>query len=75
MNDIYYLSQICYIELTLSEFEMRTVDLIPNKISIPDKIELPQYVLEQSGVTLDYLTHGECTDTNSDSVALLNWTV
>ena len=45
---------MCTIHIAVEEFDMDTVDLIPQQVYIPFKIELPQYLIENSGVTLDY---------------------
>ena len=63
--------QICNIHLTLAEFDKDTVELVPDKVFIPDKIEMPQYVLDQSGITLDYLMHGKFIVNNSKQFKLL----
>ena len=42
--------------MSLSEFDKETVELIPNKIIIPKTIELPQYQVEESKVSLEYMT-------------------
>ncbi len=55
-------AQTCNIHLTLAEFDKDTVELVPDKVFIPDKIDIPQYVLDQSGVTLNFLKYGEYTD-------------
>ncbi len=55
-------AQTCNVHLTLAEFDKDTVELVPDKVFIPDKIEVPQYVLKQSGLTLDFVTQGEYTD-------------
>ena len=42
--------------MSLSEFDKETVELIPNKIIIPKTIELPQYKVEETKVSLEYMT-------------------
>ena len=51
--------QVCHLQLSLNEFDKRTVELVPDKISIPTKIELPQYLVDESRVTLEYVNKGK----------------
>ena len=44
--------------MSLSEFDKQTVELIPSKVIIPNMIELPQYQVEESRVSLEYINKG-----------------
>ena len=50
--------QVCNIEMSLSEFEKQNVELIPDEMIIPKKIELPQYQVEESRVSLEFINKG-----------------
>ena len=52
-------SQVCYVQMSLSEFDKLTVELVPEKLMIPDTIELPQYHVEESIMRLEYRTEGK----------------
>ena len=45
--------------MSLSEFDKLTVELVPEKLMIPDTIELPQYHVEESIMRLEYRTDGK----------------
>ena len=45
--------------MSLSEFDKLTVELVPNKMIIPRKIELPQYEIQESSVRLEYMNQGD----------------
>ena len=38
----------------VSEFDQRTVELIPGKVSIPNKLELLEYLVDVERVVFDY---------------------
>ena len=44
--------------MTLSEFDKQTVELVPNRIIIPEKIQLPQYEVEETKISLEYRNEG-----------------
>ena len=52
--------------MSLSEFDKQTVELIPDQMIIPRKIELPQYEVEQSRVSLEYINEGIYSKTKND---------
>ena len=45
--------------MSLSEFDKLTVELVPERLMIPDTIELPQYHVEESKMRLEYRTDGK----------------
>ena len=51
-------AQVCQIHLTLSEFDKRTVELVPGQISISAPLTLLQYLVDESLVTLEYVDQG-----------------
>ena len=44
--------------MSLSEFEKQNVELIPDEMIIPKKIELPQYQVDESRMRLEYMNPG-----------------
>ena len=52
------MTQVCHVQLTLSEFDKGTVELIPDQMLIPKKMEIAQHIVEETGVTLDYINKG-----------------
>ena len=46
----------------LSEFDQRTVELIPDKVNIPNELKLLEYLVDVDRVDLDYNAKGKvCT--------------
>ena len=45
--------------MSLSEFDKQTVELRPAKMIIPSKIELPQYMVDENRVHLEYISRGK----------------
>ena len=48
----------------LSEFDQRTVELIPDKVYIPNKLELLEYLVDVDRVVLDYNAKGKVSTLN-----------
>ena len=42
----------------MSEFDQRTVELVPDKVSIPNKLELLEYLVDINRVVLNYNDKG-----------------
>ena len=47
--------------MSLTEFDKQTVELLPGTLTIPNKIEMPQYKIEEKHVKLEYINGGKET--------------
>ena len=50
--------KVCYIQMSMSEFDKQTVELLPGEMIIPSRIKLPQYHIEESRVKLEFRNEG-----------------
>ena len=49
-----FIFQVCYIDLKVSEFDTRTVELIPDAVIIPNKLELLEYIVDVGKVDFEH---------------------
>ena len=51
--------------MSVSELDKQTVELMPNLLTIPNKIEMPQYKIEEKHVRLEYINDSKESILNS----------
>ena len=63
--------KVCYIQMSMSEFDKQTVELLPGEMIIPSRIKLPQYQIEESRVKLEFRNEGRVNV--KDYIQSLQW--